>query len=76
MNMKKLFFLLCAFSLSGAAHGAGPEANIVPRPASVVPGEGTFTVTASTVIGTAGTPSCVASPTSLPKPSNRRSEAA
>lgn len=52
MNMKKLFFLLCAFSLSGAAHGAGPEANIVPRPASVVPGEGTFTVTASTVIGT------------------------
>ena len=52
MNMKKLFFLLCAFSLSGAAFGAGPEANIVPRPVSVVPGEGTFTITASTVIGT------------------------
>ena len=52
MNMKKLLFLLCAFSLSGAAHGAGPEANIVPRPASVIPGEGTFTVTASTVSGT------------------------
>ena len=50
--MKKLFFLLCACSLSGAALGAGPEANIVPRPASVVPGEGTFTLTASTVIGT------------------------
>lgn len=49
--MKKLFFLLCACSLSGAALGIGPEANIVPRPASVVPGEGTFTLTASTVIG-------------------------
>ena len=50
--MKKLFFLLCACSLSCAALGAGPEANIVPRPVSVVPGEGTFTLTASTVIGT------------------------
>lgn len=73
--MKKLFFLLCACSLSGAVLGIGPEANIVPRPASVVPGEGTFTLTASTVIGTAATPDCGTSPNSSPKPSNRCSEA-
>lgn len=74
--MKKLFFLLCACSLSCAALGAGPEANIVPRPVSVVPGEGTFTLTASTVIARAGTPGCGALPNFLPKPSNRCSEAA
>ena len=49
--MKKLFFSLCAVGLSCAAFGAGPEASIVPKPLSVTPGAGTFTVTASTVIG-------------------------
>ena len=49
--MKKLFFSLCAVGLSCAAFGAGPEVNIVPKPLSVTPGAGTFTVTASTVIG-------------------------
>lgn len=49
--MKRLFFSLCAVGLSCAAFGAGPEVNIVPKPLSVTPGAGTFTVTASTVIG-------------------------
>ena len=49
--MKKLFFSLCAVGLSCAAFGVGPEASIVPKPLSVTPGAGTFTVTASTVIG-------------------------
>ncbi len=49
--MKRLFFSLCAVGLSCAAFGAGPEASIVPKPLSVTPGAGTFTVTASTVIG-------------------------
>ena len=51
--MKRLFFSLCAVGLSCAAFGAGPEVNIVPKPLSVTPGAGTFTVTASTVIGAA-----------------------
>ena len=49
--MKRLFFSLCAVGLSCAAFGAGPEVNIVPKPLSVTTGAGTFTVTASTVIG-------------------------
>ena len=49
--MKRLFFSLCAVGLSCAAFGAGPEVNIVPKPLSGTPGAGTFTVTASTVIG-------------------------
>ncbi|MDE5621620.1 MAG: beta-N-acetylhexosaminidase [Alistipes sp.] len=50
--MKKLLFLLCAFALAEPAAGAGPETSIVPRPASITTGGGTFTVNTATVIGT------------------------
>lgn len=50
MNMKKLLLSLGAAVLSCAAFGAGPAADIVPKPLSVKPGEGTFTVTAATAI--------------------------
>ena len=67
--MKRLFFSLCAVGLSCAAFGAGPEVNIVPKPLSVTPGAGTFTVTASTVM-----PNCAARPGFSPGRSRLSSE--
>lgn len=48
--MKKTFLLFCAVTLSCAAFGADSGVNIVPKPLSVTPAGGTFTVSASTVI--------------------------
>ena len=47
--MKRLFLLVCTLGLSVTAW-AGPEVNIVPKPLSVEPGDGTFTVDAATVV--------------------------
>ena len=49
MMMKRLFLLVCMLGLSLMVWAA-PEVNIVPKPLSVEPGDGTFAVDAATVV--------------------------